>query len=149
MSEAMSSRDQSQLQALRAFHTVVAVLEASFAVLPVLYLTTGLQIVHDRFTERPELTESFGWGVVGWSVLTIAASVVLAILTFTAGRRLRQRRSYSFCQTVAAINCIFFPFGTILGVLTLIVLKRPSVREAFDVKYRHPNVAAWEGTKLP
>lgn len=149
MAEPLSSRDQSQLQALRAFHTVVAVLEASFAVLPVLYLTTGLQIARDRFTDMPELTESFGWGVVTWSVLTIGASLVLAILTFVAGRRLGQRRSHSFCQTVAAINCIFFPFGTILGVLTLIVLKRPSVREAFDTKPRHPNVAAWEGTKLP
>jgi hypothetical protein len=33
---------------------------------------------------------------------------------------------------MAAVACIFVPFGTVLGVLTIIVLTRPSVRALFD-----------------
>jgi hypothetical protein len=34
---------------------------------------------------------------------------------------------------MAAISCIFMPFGTVLGVFTIIVLLRPSVKELFAV----------------
>ena len=37
---------------------------------------------------------------------------------------------YGFFAT--AINCIAFPFGTILGVFTLVVLNRDSVRAMFE-----------------
>ena len=37
-----------------------------------------------------------------------------------------------FHYVVAGIECIFMPFGTVLGVLTLLVLMRPSVKALFD-----------------
>jgi hypothetical protein len=36
------------------------------------------------------------------------------------------------CFVVAAIECIFMPFGTVLGVFTIIVLSRPSVKALFQ-----------------
>jgi len=36
-----------------------------------------------------------------------------------------------FCLVMAGVECIFTPFGTVLGVLTIIVLVRPSVKELF------------------
>ena len=33
---------------------------------------------------------------------------------------------------MAGIECIFMPFGTVLGVFTIIVLMRPSMKELFD-----------------
>jgi hypothetical protein len=36
-----------------------------------------------------------------------------------------------FHYAVAAIACMFMPFGTVLGVFTIIVLMRPSVKELF------------------
>jgi hypothetical protein len=34
---------------------------------------------------------------------------------------------------IAGIECIFIPFGTVLGVFTIIVLMRPTVKELFGV----------------
>jgi hypothetical protein len=34
-------------------------------------------------------------------------------------------------MVIAAIQCAFTPFGTVLGVFTLIVLVRPSVKALF------------------
>ena len=59
--------------------------------------------------------------------LAIAACVALA------GRKLTQRRGHLFCLVVAGVECCFFPFGTVLGVLTILVLTRPSVKHAFGV----------------
>jgi hypothetical protein len=33
---------------------------------------------------------------------------------------------------MAGVMCIFMPFGTVLGVFTLIVLLRPSVKPLFE-----------------
>jgi hypothetical protein len=33
---------------------------------------------------------------------------------------------------MACVECIFIPFGTVLGAFTILVLMRPSVKEMFD-----------------
>lgn len=48
-----------------------------------------------------------------------------------AGRALAQRRRYTFCLVIAGVACMFMPFGTVLGVFTIIVLLRDSVKELF------------------
>ena len=48
-----------------------------------------------------------------------------------AGRSLARHRRYTFCLVVAAILCLFVPFGTLLGVFTIIVLVRSTVRARF------------------
>ncbi len=50
-----------------------------------------------------------------------------------AGRKLARRRSWTFCLVVASIECLFMPYGTVLGVFTIIVLLRPTVKELFAV----------------
>jgi hypothetical protein len=50
----------------------------------------------------------------------------------TAGRFLARRKHHLFCLVVAGVECLFFPFGTVLGVFTIIVLMRPSVQQAFE-----------------
>ena len=49
----------------------------------------------------------------------------------SAGRFLAQRRHRLFCLVIAGINCLFLPYGTILGVFTFVVLMRPSVEAPF------------------
>lgn len=149
MSEALSSREAKELRALATGHTVLAALEALVVLIAAFYLSSGVHMANHRFGLLPELTPSTGWGVVVWSVVTIVFALIVVTLTFVAGRRIRDRRAHSFCLTVAAINCFFFPFGTILGIFTIIVLQRPNVRSAFGATRGHSNIGAWEGTKLP
>jgi hypothetical protein len=55
----------------------------------------------------------------------------LGILTIVSGRLISLRRRRTFSLVVAGINCASFPFGTVLGVFTFIVLARPSVRALY------------------
>lgn len=36
-----------------------------------------------------------------------------------------------YCLVMAGIECMFMPFGTVLGVFTIIVLMRESVQKLF------------------
>ena len=149
MSGSLSRRDETQLGLLSSFHNLVAALWAVVALFPIVYLGTGMDIVKGRFNAVGELSESFGWSVVLWSTASIVLCLAMAILTLLAGWRLTQHRHRSFCLTIAAINCFFFPFGTALGILTIAVLKRPAVEETFRTRPPRGNIAAWEDTKLP
>jgi hypothetical protein len=52
-----------------------------------------------------------------------------AVLVLIAGRFIARRKHYQFCFVVACVDCIFMPFETALGVLTILALNRRSVKE--------------------
>lgn len=65
---------------------------------------------------------------MGFLFLFIAA---IAGLTIWTGRNLAQRKRYTFCFVMAIISCLSVPLGTALGVFTIVVLQRPSVKQLF------------------
>ena len=77
--------------------------------------------------------------LIGWIFIVVASVIILvgwslAIAILFAGRCLARRTHYMRCFVVAAIECIFMPFGTVLGVFTIIVLSRPSVKILFQAE---------------
>lgn len=52
-------------------------------------------------------------------------------LTIYAGRCIKKRKNYVFVIVISALKCIFVPYGTLLGVLSLIVLSKPHIRSLF------------------
>ena len=48
-----------------------------------------------------------------------------------AGIYLRARKHRTFCFVVAALNTLHVPLGTVLGIFTIVVLGRDSVRSMF------------------
>jgi hypothetical protein len=55
-----------------------------------------------------------------------------AILNVASGFCLRARKGRMFSVVVAVINCLHIPLGTALGVFTIIVLLRASVRDLYE-----------------
>ncbi|MDE3098140.1 MAG: hypothetical protein KGJ88_01570 [Verrucomicrobiota bacterium] len=55
-----------------------------------------------------------------------------AVLNLVSGLFIRARQHRTFSLVVAGLNCLHIPLGTILGVFTIIVLLRDSVRELYD-----------------
>jgi hypothetical protein len=139
----MTSEDRDHLQLLSIFHYVVGGLAAMFALIPVIHLTLGLAMIsgvfdHGQKDAPPE--------IVGWFFVVIASFFILFGLTFAtliavAGRFLSRQKHHLYCLVMAGVECIFAPFGTVLGVFTLIVLMRPSVKAAFGAAPPAPETA--------
>jgi hypothetical protein len=75
--------------------------------------------------------EFLGWIFVGLGSFLFLLGIAIAICILMAGRSLAKHTRYWFAFVVACIECLFIPFGTILGVFTIIVLSRESVRVLF------------------
>ena len=129
------NQDAEQLHLLSVFHYVLAGLCGLFALFPLAYVGMGLAMMAGMGAEKggpfgPLLAGCF---VAGMGGLFLVFAVAYALALFLAARFLAERRRHTFCVVVAAISCSFTPLGTVLGVFTLIVLFRPSVKTLFGL----------------
>ncbi len=127
--------DNKHLNLLSMFHYILAGITAFFACLPVIHVVIGILMLSGEFVQDS------GGGepprIVGMMFLVMGSLFIilgwgLAICMFIAGRKLKKRRDRIFCTVIAGIECVFMPLGTVLGVFTLLVLSKESVREIFD-----------------
>ena len=72
------------------------------------------------------------FALIQWFYVIAAVFMLSAvILTAISGRFIQRRVNRLFSLIVAGFMCMFFPFGTALGVFTFIVLTRESVRRLY------------------
>jgi hypothetical protein len=130
------NQDAEHLRLLAIFHYIVAGVSAFVAFFPLLYTDVGALFVYlARQPIKPGESpppELLGWFLVGFGIFFAVVGFAFAIFVFLGGRALARRRHYQFALVVACIECMFIPFGTILGVFTLIVLSRESSKRLFS-----------------
>ncbi|PIE53594.1 hypothetical protein CSA37_00045 [Candidatus Fermentibacteria bacterium] len=126
-----ASSDRDTLHLLAIFHYVMAGLIALFACIPLIHMTVGIALIFGGITENDP-----GVGLAGGFFAVIAGVIILfglgfAFLIFYAGRNLDRLQKYQMCMVGAVLLCFFMPFGTILGIFTVITLNNESVKKLF------------------
>jgi hypothetical protein len=128
-------QDEDHLKLLSIFHYVAAGMAAVFSLFPIIHLIFGLFILlaPETLDNKGEPPPAFlGWLFVLFPAVVMVIGWTFAAFVFVAGRFLAQRKHYLFCLVVAGVECIFMPVGTALGVFTIIVLMRESVKQLFN-----------------
>jgi hypothetical protein len=126
--------DEQHLKLLSIFHYIVAGLAALFACIPVIHLVIGLFMIlaPQKFGNGNQQPPAFiGFLFVGLASVFILTGWVFAVLVLFAGRFIARRRRHTYCFIMACVECMFMPFGTVLGVFTILVLLRPTVKHLF------------------
>lgn len=128
-------QDLEHLRLLSLFHYILGGLTAFFACIPFIHVGLGIAMVLGKLDQgKNPPPPAIGWLFVVVGGFFILAGWTLAALMIVAGRKLARRRNRGFCTVVAAFSCLMMPLGTILGVFTLMVLSRPTVRRLFDAE---------------
>jgi len=129
------NRDEEHLKLLSIFHYVAGGLTGFFACIPIFHLIFGIVMLVIGLTETSG-EEVFAVLLFGFFFALIPAFFILcgwtlAVCLIISGRYLARKERYKFCFAIACISCVLIPYGTVLGVFTIIVLMRPSVKELF------------------
>lgn len=130
--------DVDHLNLLTIFHFV----GAGLAVLGLVLLLAHYTFMHAIFSNpqffqnqkqpMPVPPEQI-FAMMKWLYLAGAVwFVVSGLLNTISGICLRARKGRTFSLVVAGINCLHIPLGTVLGVFTMVVLIRDSVRELYS-----------------
>jgi hypothetical protein len=129
--------DHEHLKLLSIFHYVLGGISAFFACIPIVHIVLGLFFIASpqSFGQSGNQPPAF----LGWLFLTMGGCFmcfgwVFAILVLIAGRCIALRKSHTYCFVVACLECTWMPFGTCLGVFTILVLNRASVKALFNPK---------------
>jgi hypothetical protein len=137
------NQNAEHVRLLAIFHYVVAGLAGLFSFFPLLYTTIGGIFIfaarHGTHKPGEELPPEFlGWIFMVMGSLLFLLGIAVAICILMAGRSLATHRHYGFAFSIACVECLFIPFGTILGVFTIIVLSREPVKALFAATQTSP-----------
>lgn len=129
----MNNNDIQHLNYLRTGYKINAGILFLIALLPVVHLVVGIGMIAGMFEgEKDPPPEFLGYFFVFIAVVLIAMFGTLAILNLFAARALGAQKNWIFCVVMAAVNIMFSPFGIIIGVFSLVVLLRDSVKQLFE-----------------
>ncbi len=128
--------NRDHLKLLEVFHYVLALL----AILGMVFLAVHYMVMSNMMEimeKNPKFSQNqqgppfdpavFFRGFIWFYLMMGAWGVGSLVLNLISAVCIRNRRARLFSMVVAGINCINIPFGTALGVFTLIVLLRPSM----------------------
>lgn len=132
--------DTEHLRLLAIFHYVVGGLTCLFALFPLLHVFMGLYILNNPDSFSPAEGQApqedarllAGWLFVVMGGTFIAIGQTIGILIVVAGRNLQRWRNHTYCFIIACLECVIVPFGTVLGVFSILVLNRESVKRRFE-----------------
>ena len=150
--------DIGHIKLLAIFHVVVGCLALAglgFVALHYMMMSTMLPMMErDMAKQHPpglpppaEFMQIFVWMYIFFAVILIIAGVLNLLSAYFMSRR----KHLVFSLVVAGLNCLQVPLGTVLGVFTIIVLMRDSVRAMYAEAERGaggagmPRESDWQG----
>jgi hypothetical protein len=128
------NQDQEHLKILSILFYVKAGLLALTGLFFSIYIFMGVAFISmdiPRKANEPD-PAIFGGFFIVFGLVFIVLFGAMAVLAFLAGRNLARYRSYTFCFVIAALVCLSMPLGTLLGIFTIVVLMRDSVKALFN-----------------
>jgi hypothetical protein len=119
------------LKVLSILHYVLGGVTALFACIPFIHVAIGIAILMGGMEAESEAA-IVGWIFILFPALFILFGWTMAFLIILTGRKLSAPRSKTFCQVMAGIECVMIPFGTALGITTLVLLSQPEQATLFE-----------------
>src|SRR5689334_4664168 len=114
--------DAEHLRILRIAYLVSAGVSDFFGLFGFIYVLMGIVFTRIPSGGGQAPPAFFGWFFAFFGLVFVAIGIGVGLLKFQAARCLEQRRSRVFCLVIAAVTCLGIPYGTLLGVMTFIVL---------------------------
>ena len=130
--------DAEHLRLLSLGHYIVGGLEILFASMFIFHFVMFFFVASDPQFFPPAKPGQPGppqevFRVMGAVIgLFVLAGWTFGGLTIYVGRSIKRRTNRTLSVVIACINLLFIPLGTILGVASLMVLTRGSVKNAYE-----------------
>lgn len=130
----MNEQEQ-HLGYLKIGYYVLGGIIAVFALFPLFHVVIGIAAVTGTLGTKSvgnSFSPMFGWLFIIMGSVFILLGEAMAILSFLCGNFIEKRKYYLFVFIFGCIQCALFPFGTALGVFTIITLTKAEVKVLFE-----------------
>lgn len=128
-----TKNDDEHLKLLAIMHYVLGGFGYLGSLLSLIYIVLGVAMASGKMDggKNPP-PAAMGWMFAGVGVALLLGGIAASSALIYAGKSLTARKRWLFCFVVSIVICVMCsPFGTVLGIFTIIVLLRPTVKAAF------------------
>ena len=129
-------RDQEHLRLVEIGFYVQAGLIGFVSLFALIYVGIGMLLLAGGFPKTGTNSDVpialIGWIFMGIGGVLFVLGLGFALLLFYAARGLKVRQRRILCLILAGFCCLQIPWGTVFGVLAIIVLNRESVIPLFE-----------------
>lgn len=126
-------KDLEHLRWLRIGYIVHGILFFLIGLFPVAHLVVGVMMLMGAFEGGKDAPPQFmGIFFIAIALFIMVGAAVMGVLNLIVARALKTRTRYVFCIVISALNLMFSPVGIVIGIFSLIVLLRESVKQLFD-----------------
>ena len=128
-------QDAEHLRLLAIFHYILAGLQVLVGCIFIIHILMGSAMLSGAMSSGASPgsapPQELGWMFIAGGAFAMLIFWGIGFALFLAGRWISARQNWTFCFVIACISCLSFPLGTALGVFTIIVLLRPTVKQIF------------------
>ena len=126
--------DQEHLRLLTLVYYIFGAITCFFAFIPIFHVIMGIVLTMASFASKgsenaPPAFIGLFFAIAGSIFILIGLTV--GLLKIYTGKCIKNRKNYLFCLIYSGFNCILIPYGTVLGIFSLMVLRRESVKKLF------------------
>jgi hypothetical protein len=130
------ARDVGHLKTLSICHYIWGALTALLSCMFLVHVGIGIAMVSGHMPPaRPPAPNQpptwFGWVFIAMGAFALLLGWGVAAMAIYSGYCLRLRRHWLFSNIVAGVACLWVPLGTLLGVFTIVILQRDSVKALY------------------
>jgi len=123
--------DKSILSTVGILYVAFGGLGCFFSLFPLLHIFMFGYMTPSVSAHSEQIPPFFAILFIGFSAIMIFIGELISILMIFAGLKMRSFKSYKFVLFVSVVSLFFFPFGTVLGILSIIFLQKPANKELF------------------
>ncbi|HTS07381.1 MAG TPA: hypothetical protein VMP68_17510 [Candidatus Eisenbacteria bacterium] len=132
--------DEEHLKMLSLGYLVSAGVSAFYSLFGLIYVFMGIMMNTNRFPSPPAPANPaqapppafVGWILAFVGVAFFVLAMAVSAARFRAAWCIKHRKWRVFCMVIAGIGCLEFPYGTVLGIFSFLVLGRDSVVQLFS-----------------
>jgi hypothetical protein len=73
-------------------------------------------------------------------IIFFVLGILFGVAQIISGRLIKLRKARWFSFAAAIVNLLLFPYGTILGIFTMVVLERNSVKDQYLLTVEQENI---------
>lgn len=127
-----ASEDLDDFQFLAMFHYAIGAMAGMLALVPALHLFVVTSLTPEGEPVDAVTVRLFGEnGAAVVAGLLFVLGMALCGLLIAAGTRMARGKNLRFCLFASILGCLFIPFGTMLGIVTIPRLQNPKTRALF------------------
>ncbi|HEY3817747.1 MAG TPA: hypothetical protein VGL81_11275 [Polyangiaceae bacterium] len=132
-----TAEDETQLNTLAICHYIYAGMLGLFGLFGLIYVVFGVILATASLGATGAGHAGPPPAAIGGVVAAIGGFITVFLWAKAAcvaysGMSLKKRQKRTFSFVIACICCVNIPLGTALGVFTLVVLSRPTVKAIYD-----------------